>query len=215
MTKIDLRTPNLMEVKPGTIVITSKGFEFERVNSTEETWLDLTTGLMWFDREPEMYNYDQAMDKFNKPERRLPTIEEFTEAEGHGFREVLPNMKVYFFWSASLYSYNPAVSARYFDGSDGDDYGVGVRNYDVSVRCVEGDEGCNEINERGNMYQKLNLYRLHEIGRIYALTQSEFEKHPLRELLKQIIMSNATLSAWVNENVKEEPHETIEHPWSF
>lgn len=115
--KIDLRTHDLIRVEPGTIVITSKGFEFIRLEGDEEAWRDLTTGLKWLDREPKIYTYEQAMKKFNSSDKRLPTLEEFKEAENHGFREVLPNMN-HEYLSASLYP-DDCDSVRLIDGSNG------------------------------------------------------------------------------------------------
>ena len=65
----------------------------------------------------------------------LPTVEEFVQAETNGVREVLPNMKNYWFWSTSLYPHS-ADGARAYFGS----YGLliyGIRHDDFySVRCV-------------------------------------------------------------------------------
>ena len=135
--KIDLRVSDLRKVELGTIVITSKGFEFTLVSRDvdwKETWRDETSKLLWLPLEKERLNWSQAMEKFNSPEKRLPTKEEFEEAETHGFREVLPNMSAWF-WSASLCP----IYAGLAYGFDGDVGGTdfGYRDFDyVSVRCV-------------------------------------------------------------------------------
>lgn len=134
--KIDLRKPDLRIVSVGTIVITSKGFEFELIDrdtDDKETWKDLTSGLKWFDKEDKNYTHDQAMELFKSPEKRLPTIEEFEEAEEHGFREVLPNID-YWFWSASL-NPNDSEVARDFNGVNGSTYYYS-RSLFSAVRCV-------------------------------------------------------------------------------
>ena len=67
----------------------------------------------------------------------LPTIEEFKAAEENGIREVLPNMKGNWFWSASLRSPFGSYYARIFSGNSGVSSYVGARDYyDDTVRCV-------------------------------------------------------------------------------
>ena len=102
---IDLRVPkhDLRKVKTGTLVITSKGFKFKLVKRTKdgkESWKDLTSGIIWYDKEDSNYTYEEAITKFGES---LPTKEDFETAETHGFREILPNMG-YWYWSASLFS---------------------------------------------------------------------------------------------------------------
>lgn len=131
---IDLRPKvvDLRKVKVGTIVITSKGFKFKLVSRKKgkESWLDCTSKLIWHDLEDKTYNHYEAVEKFCN---HLPTIEEFLKAEEHGFREVCPNMKGYWFWSASLVSYDTEF-ARAFCGSSGD--GFTGRSFYGSTRCV-------------------------------------------------------------------------------
>ncbi|MBY0471378.1 hypothetical protein K2X30_09445 [bacterium] len=64
----------------------------------------------------------------------LPSIEEFEQAEKDGIREVVPEMGGHFFWSASLYPYDPDF-ARVFGGGNGGS-GYGSRDDGGSVRCV-------------------------------------------------------------------------------
>ena len=113
---IDLRVPkhDFRKVKTGTIAITSKGFKFKLVKRTKdgkESWKDLTSGIIWHNKEDSYYTHDEAVTKFGD---KLPTKEEFEVAESHGFREILPNMD-YWYWSASLFSGNRRF-AWIFDG---------------------------------------------------------------------------------------------------
>lgn len=132
---IDLRQPkyDLRKVEVGTVVITSKGFEFRLMTREQgkESWLDCTSKVIWYDREDETYTHYEAIERFKDA---LPTIEEFQKAEEHGFREVCPNMHSYWFWSSSLDS-NVSEYARGFFGSDGDG-DSGFRYGGGSVRCV-------------------------------------------------------------------------------
>ena len=119
---IDLRVPkhDLRKVKTGTLVITSKGFKFKLVKRTKdgkESWKDLTSGIIWYDKEDSNYTYEEAITKFGES---LPTKEDFETAETHGFREILPNMD-YWYWSASLYSYD-RNSSWIFNGISGAAY---------------------------------------------------------------------------------------------
>jgi hypothetical protein len=132
--KIDLRKPNLRELEVGTVVISTKGFEFELVlkENEKESWKDLTSGITWHDIEDKRYTHHEAVKEF---EGRLPTKEEFEFAESHGFRDVLPNFLNKLFWSASVHPDN-SYFAFYFNGYNGDVYNVFRDNYNVSVRCV-------------------------------------------------------------------------------
>ena len=65
---------------------------------------------------------------------RLPSKEEYEEAEKNGIRKALPNMN-YWFWSSSVHrSYSDV--AWLFSGGSGVTYVDYRGNYDVSVRCV-------------------------------------------------------------------------------
>jgi hypothetical protein len=128
----NLRILVLRNVSVGHIVTTSKGFSFQLVSRKDkkESWLDLTSKLIWHDREDRTYNYYEAMEKFDN---QLPTIEEYKTAELHGFCEILPNMN-HWFWSASLYP-NGSDFAQVFSGyNGGSDYHS--RDLYGSVRCV-------------------------------------------------------------------------------
>jgi hypothetical protein len=133
--KISLKQPNLRNVEVGTVVETSKGFEFElmeRKFGDKEAWKDLTSGVTWYDVEDGKYNHHDALKRFKD---ELPTKEEFEEAEKHGFREVLQNIKDRWFWSSSVHPDYSDV-AFVFVGSSG---GVGIYYRDSlngSARCV-------------------------------------------------------------------------------
>ena len=131
--KIDLRKPDLKAVEIGTVVITTKSFEFERV---EKGWMDLETKLTWFYPEPGRLNQHKAMEKYNSPSKRLPTKEEFEDAEKHGFREVL-EIDSGLFWSSSGYP-NNSDYGFVFNGYYGDiDYYYRSNINDAAV-CVSG-----------------------------------------------------------------------------
>ena len=131
--KIDSRKPDLKAVKIGTVVITTKGFEFSRV---ENGWLDSKTKLTWFYPEPKKLNQYEAMEKYNSPSKRLPTKDEFEDAEKHGFREVL-EINSSLFWSSSVY---PSYSyyAYFFNGNYGDIGYVSRSYYNDAAVCVSG-----------------------------------------------------------------------------
>lgn len=137
---IDLRTPDLRDPKTcpvGTIVISTKGFNFKLVERTvdgKESWLDETSDLIWHDVEEGKYNHYQAQEKFGKS---LPTKEKLKEAKSCGLFEsgILPNTAGHWFWTASV-SPDSVSFAYVLDGNDGDIYG-GNRDYNYgSVRLV-------------------------------------------------------------------------------
>lgn len=128
---IDLREPDLTDLPNGTEVITSKGFHW---NYGDNCWKDLTSGLVWLSTLDGMYNHFQATELQNKS-RRLPTKEEFKEAEKHGIREII-DMEGKFFWSSSVYP-NGSGGAYYFSGGNGDIIVSGTRSSSGgSVRFV-------------------------------------------------------------------------------
>lgn len=121
-----------------------------------QIWYDGQTGLLWGDRLDSAYSHRQAItfDSEDRPtgkdicdsdegqraaagiqskKFRLPTIQDFDQAEADGIREVLPNMK-FFFWTSSLYDPNKHYAHGY-NGYGGNSY-YGNRDGDYSVRCV-------------------------------------------------------------------------------
>ena len=127
---IDLRKTDLRKVPVGTVVVTSKGFKFKLISrkSGREGWRDLSSKLVWFSKEDGSYNFDEAISKFGD---KLPTKEEFEEAENHGFREVLEYPHDYF-WSASVYSNNRNYAWIFGGGL----VAVTSRSSPFAVRCV-------------------------------------------------------------------------------
>lgn len=120
--------------KEGFVLVTrSKDFK--------EVHKEVSTGLLWSDRLPYTMNHYNA-EKACKADLkevagisgvtwRLPSIDEYKEAEKSGIRKALPNMN-YWFWSSSVHRDNSRF-AWLFSGDDGYTY------YDYvnfSVRCV-------------------------------------------------------------------------------
>jgi hypothetical protein len=128
----------LTSEKEGFVLVTrSKHFK--------EVHKEVSTGLLWSDRLPSTMNHYSA-EKACKADLkevagisgvtwRLPSIDEYKEAEKNGIWKALPNMN-YWFWSSSVHrSYSDV--AWLFVGDYGST-GSGYRNdygY-VSVRCV-------------------------------------------------------------------------------
>jgi len=96
------------ELKLGESCITSKGFEFKLVGIDEfekKIFEDVATKKRWSDKLDKAYKHKEAIkacenyaDKkqiksIDKSDLKfeLPTLDDFVEAESHGFREVLPN----------------------------------------------------------------------------------------------------------------------------
>lgn len=126
MINLDLETCPI-----GEQVKTRKGTIWTHVGL--HSWKDESSGLTWFPENPGRYNHKETMDLEND-KQRLPTKEEFEEAEKHGIREVL-NMFNKWYWSASVH---PSYSYYAYDFSGGDgDIGYDSRDDSyVSVRCV-------------------------------------------------------------------------------
>lgn len=115
-----------------------------RTAEFKEVWQDSNTGLVWGDRLPNTMNYDDAQKACNGSASengklrlafRVPTIDEYKQAEKNGIRSALPNIG-YWYWSSSVYS-EYTRGAWLFSG----DYGYtnyDFRDYDYSVRCVAG-----------------------------------------------------------------------------
>lgn len=83
----------------GTTITTSSGYTFTLVglNAADfrQSWRDNTTGITWHD----LINNDFTFYRANLYyDRELPTVNDWTTAETHGIREVVPNMKGYLYW---------------------------------------------------------------------------------------------------------------------
>ena len=112
-----------------------------RTEEGHEVYKDLVSGIIWSDRLIITMNHDQAEkvcgSNLNEVAGinvswRLPTKEEYEEAEKKGIRKALPNMDDWF-WSSSIHKHG---GAWLFNGLYGKtDYRP--RHFDnVSVRCV-------------------------------------------------------------------------------
>ncbi|MGE3610356.1 MAG: DUF1566 domain-containing protein [Bacteriovoracaceae bacterium] len=128
----------LTSEKEGFVLVTrSKDFK--------EVHKEVSTGLLWSDRLPStmtQYSAEKACKADLKEVAgiagvtwRLPSKEEYEQAEKSGIRKVLPNMN-YWFWSSSVhrdYSYDAWLFSGVFGGTGGDYY---RNSYIFSVRCV-------------------------------------------------------------------------------
>jgi hypothetical protein len=117
-----------------------------RTVEEKEVWKDLITGLVWSDRLPSIMNHYNAEKACNAGLAevagisgvtwRLPSKEEYEEAEKNGIRRALPNMN-YWFWSSSVLRYNSDGAWLFYGSNVYTGHGYGHRNsYDESVRCV-------------------------------------------------------------------------------
>ncbi|MFZ4715886.1 MAG: DUF1566 domain-containing protein [Bacteriovoracaceae bacterium] len=130
--------------------LTSQKEGFQLVTRTEEfkeVHKDTKTGLLWGDRLPSTMSHDNAekacmadlaeVAKISEFAWRLPSKEEYEEAEKNGIRKALPNMN-YWFWSSSVNLKNSS-EAWVFQGNYGRmDYIFRYDFYqeDISTRCV-------------------------------------------------------------------------------
>lgn len=93
---------------------TSTGYYWSQL--AKDTWRDETSGLIWLPMETGSYIYQQA-ELSQNDSKRLPTKEEFKEAEKRGIREIIC-MKGMWFWSASGYPGYP-TRVYTFSGTNG------------------------------------------------------------------------------------------------
>lgn len=121
------------DLKIGDVVKTKEGFTWVVYKKIRKKvyWLDKISGLVWHPVENEKYNHCDAIKKFAD---KLPTKEEWEEAEKHGIREV-SCMKNMFLWSGSVHP-NYSDIAYDFSGYSGC-IGYDSRYHSsISVRCV-------------------------------------------------------------------------------
>jgi hypothetical protein len=115
-----------------------------RTTEFKEIYLDEKSKLLWSDRLADGMTHFKAQESCKSDLAevvnvkgltwRLPSIDEYKEADKNGVRAALPNMSDWF-WSSSVYQYG----SSYAWGLDGVSGGVGIVNrsyYDGSVRCV-------------------------------------------------------------------------------
>ncbi len=127
----------MSDSKKGNFVLVTK------TKDSKEIYKDMKSGLIWGDRLPNKMDHFEAEKACNdqlaevggiKASWRLPTKEEFEEAEKNGVISSLPNMKNRWFWSSSVHS-NYSNDAWLFNGNNGSTVG-GYRSNNYSVRCV-------------------------------------------------------------------------------
>jgi len=127
----------MIKLEPNTLVHSVSGHRWkfiEYYDGDKEKWMDVQTGLVWCDVEDDTMTHYKAIELFNTDDKRLPTKEEWEEAEKHEIRFVLPNFNNKWFWSSSVhpdYSYYAYI----FDGRGGD-FVFDRFNGWVSVRCI-------------------------------------------------------------------------------
>ena len=132
----------LTSQKEGFVLVT-------RTKEFKEVHKEIKTGLLWGDRLPSaMSHYDAEkackadlaeVAKISEVSWRLPSIEEYKEAEKNGIRKALPNMN-YWFWSSSVHSNNSHVACMFY-GVDGAIISASRSNSYIlsnafSARCV-------------------------------------------------------------------------------
>ena len=127
----------MIKLEPNTLVQSASGHEWkfiEYYDGDKEKWMDVQTGLIWYDVEDGTINHHKAIELFNADDKRLPTKEEWLEAEKHEIRFVLPNFSNGWFWSSSAHPDYSSVAYVFFgrNGYIGYDY----RDNYVSVRCI-------------------------------------------------------------------------------
>jgi hypothetical protein len=129
----DLRKPDLNKLAVGDGIITSKGclWEMIKIDCFKDTKSDLT----WLPEEPGTFTHYKAEELQNES-KRLPTKEEFEQAEKHGIREIF-DMKGKYFWSASVFPSYELYAFGFFGGSGVIFVDFRYGSYG-SVRCVAG-----------------------------------------------------------------------------
>jgi hypothetical protein len=122
-----------------------KGFVLvTRTKKGKEVHKEIKTGLLWGDRLSSTMDRDAAANackanleevaKLNERTWRLPSREEYEEAEKNGIMKALPNMKD-LFWSSSVHRLYSDVG-WFFSGTFGPSGFDHFRYDDFSVRCV-------------------------------------------------------------------------------
>ena len=130
LSKMDHKTKLLVDLQ---LTIKEKVKPTKNKVSKSNIWAD-STGLIWYPAIEGTYNFDQANLKAKELGLRLPTIEEFRQAEKEGIRKKFSDFQDKYFWSSSVSS-DYRDFAWFFYGSVGYTYDY-YRSYVVSVRCV-------------------------------------------------------------------------------
>lgn len=141
---------DLRSAAPGFRCKTKAGFPFKLLHRSEkgkEFWLDETSALLWGDQLSERIRRKAAASLCARktegenffPDRHLselPTMLDFTTAEAHGFREVLPNFAEKFYWMKSEVP-GAANIGHVFNGNFGKAEIVVYRSINFeNIRCV-------------------------------------------------------------------------------
>jgi len=83
---------------------------------TEDYALDKRTDIKWYKAiDTKQYTCEEAREEYGS---RLPTKEEYEEAEKHGIRFILDDFEGRNYWSSSVYSNNRSYSWVFY-GSNG------------------------------------------------------------------------------------------------
>jgi hypothetical protein len=124
-------------IKEGFILVT-------RTEKLKEVYQEISTGFLWSDRLDLITSHYRAqkacsadldeMGGLSELKWKLPSREEFQQAERNGIRLALPNMQTYF-WSSTTRDNNNSDFAWLFNGGTGDVVVFG-RTVSVSVRCI-------------------------------------------------------------------------------
>lgn len=109
------------------IKITSNGFRWQ-VNSNNSC-IDLITGITWLPKEPGIFTYDQAVAKFGN---RLPTREQFEMAIEHNITEVFNDFKHAWFWTRTSHSSSFAYNFASYDKN----IYYFLKHYKYSIRTI-------------------------------------------------------------------------------
>lgn len=146
---------DLRKAPVGTKFVTSKGISFTlvfRSDSGKEAWLDEESGILWGDQVSERIHRKGAASLCARGIdgetvagghhlTELPTLADFAQAEAHGFREVLPNMKNAYYWIRSSVP-GAANVGHVFSGNLGKPILILYRSINFEhVRCVQRNAG--------------------------------------------------------------------------
>jgi len=131
----EFHEPNYRDNERKTVK-TSDGFEWTEVKPGY--WKDEITGLIWGPKLEGKFNFEEAVSealRINELDLKwsVPTKKEWMTAEIHDFREVLPDIKDWF-WSSSP-SPDGSDLAYFFGGNNGV-VGYDFRDSTSSVRLV-------------------------------------------------------------------------------
>lgn len=142
-------------------------------------WIDNLTGLLWHSEFQTKINHYDAEKWASEQGKRLPTQEEFVEAEKHGVR-VLKDMawKDHWFWSSSLYPGHSDVAYGFY-GGNGSAYDLVTRNDStgsVAARCVSRYVPGVDVDSKLDLLAEPNSEALKRISFLVDEIQKELKK---------------------------------------